>query len=163
MSDPAGTLSQPLVTAPTLCGAQGKALLQWWVCRWSSGGQFDAPTPSYVTLQRFEAWVKQHQPRRFFNEILRQIAADFPEDAAHAQVGDTYAMLARPAPASRPALLRNAGRKVLFYWAQVEPAHPVTCLPAHALHPALAGSTLLATLFGPPRCAAPTVVAQRGT
>ncbi|MBK8048839.1 MAG: hypothetical protein IPK16_17995 [Anaerolineales bacterium] len=129
----------------------------------SSGGQFDAPTPSYVTLQRFEAWVKQHQPRRFFNEILRQIAADFPEDAAHAQVGIPMpCWRARRRRAARP-LLRNAGRKVLFYWAQVEPAHPVTCLPAHALHPALAGSTLLATLFGPPRCAAPTVVAQRGT
>ena len=118
--------------------------------RWFVGFLINDQTPSYVTMQRFEEWVKIHQPRLFFNEILRQIDQDFPEDAAQAQVGDTFALLARTAPQSRTQMLRNAGRKVLFYLEQVEPAHPYTRLPAHALTLSLVMTPLAEALFGLP-------------
>ena len=89
--------------------------------RWFVGFLINEQTPSYVTLQRFENWVKANQPRIFFNETLRQIDQDFPDDAAQAQVGDTFALLARTTPQSRTQLLRNAGHKVLFYLERVVP------------------------------------------
>jgi hypothetical protein len=107
--------------------------------RWFVGFLVNEQTLSYVTLQRFEEWMLRHQPRLLFNEILGQIDQDFPEDAAQPQVGDTFALLARTAPQSRTQLLRNAGRKVIFYLQQVAP-------------PACAGlllTPLPAALFGP--------------
>ena len=118
--------------------------------RWFVGFLLNEQTPSYVTMQRFEEWVKIHEPRLFFNEILRQIDQDFPEDAAHAQVGDTFALLARTTPQSRTQMLRNAGRKVLFYLEQVEPSHPHTRLAAHCLTLSLVMTPIPETLFGLP-------------
>ena len=89
--------------------------------RWFVGFLVNEQTLSYVTLQRFEEWMICHQPRLLFAEILRQIDQDFPEDAAQPQVGDTFALLARTTAQSRTQLLRNAGRKVLFYLQQVAP------------------------------------------
>jgi hypothetical protein len=114
--------------------------------RWFGGFLVNERTPSYVTLQRFAAWVTKHHPRLFFNEFLRQIDEDFPEDAGQAQVGDTFALLARTAPQSRTQMLRNAGRKVLFYWAQVAPVVGV----GHPLPGACALNASAAALFGPP-------------
>ena len=90
--------------------------------RWFVGFLVNEQTLSYVTLQRFEEWMLRHQPRLLFDEILRQIDQDFPEDATQPQVGDTFALLARTAPQSRTQLLRNAGRKVIFYLQQVAPS-----------------------------------------
>ena len=89
--------------------------------RWFTGFRVNERTPSYVTLQRFEEWMLVHQPRLLFDDILSQIDQDFPEDAKQPQVGDTFALLARTAAQSRTQLVRNAGRKVIFYLQQVAP------------------------------------------
>lgn len=89
--------------------------------RWFTGFRVNERTPSYVTLQRFEEWMLVHQPRLLFDDILSQIDQDFPEDAKQPQVGDTFALLARTAAQSRTQLMRNAGRKVIFYLQQVAP------------------------------------------
>lgn len=90
--------------------------------RWFTGFRVNERTLSYVTLQRFEEWMLVHQPRLLFDAILAQIDQDFPEDAKQAQVGDTFALLARTAPQSHTQLLRNAGHKVIFYLQQVAPS-----------------------------------------
>jgi hypothetical protein len=108
--------------------------------RWFVGFLVNEQTLSYVTLQRFEEWMLRHQPRLLFAEMLRQIDQDFPEDATQPQVGDTFALLARSAPQSRTQLLRNAGRKVIFY---LQPVAPSVCAD-------LLLSPLPAALFGPP-------------
>lgn len=81
--------------------------------RWFAGYDLGEATLSYSTLWRFGNWVKVHQPRLFFNEILRQIDADFPAEASAAQVGDTFALHSRAREQSRIELLRTAAQRVL--------------------------------------------------
>lgn len=69
--------------------------------------------PDHATLQRFEQWVWTHQSRTFFDEILRQIDRDFPEERRKAQVGDTYAMRANAATESLIELIRHTCRRLL--------------------------------------------------
>ena len=88
--------------------------------RWFVGYRLHDKTVSYVTLQRFAVWVNEHQPRLFFNEILKQINQDFPVEAKQAQVGDTFALLANVGPQSRTALLCDTCRRLLDYWQQVD-------------------------------------------
>lgn len=90
-------------------------------CRRFVGYRLDEATLSYVTLQRFAIWVLLNQPRGFFNEILQQIDADFPEGASSAQVGDTFALLANVAEQSRTMMLRDGCRRLLHYLQQVAP------------------------------------------
>jgi hypothetical protein len=71
-------------------------------------------------LERFEQWVWTHQPRTFFDEILRQIDQDFPEERRKAQVGDTYAMRANAATESLIELIRHACRRLLWALAEAE-------------------------------------------
>jgi len=94
------------------------------------GYRLNQKTLSFATLQRFEAWVGQHHPRLFFNEILRQIGQDFPLDAAQPQVGDTFALVANVAPQSRTDLLRNATRKLRKSWESLCPEQPLPGLCA---------------------------------
>lgn len=90
-------------------------------CRRFVGYRLDEATLSYITLQRFAIWVLLNQPRGFFNEILQQIDADFPEGASSAQVGDTFALLANVAEQSRTMMLRDGCRRLLHYLQQVAP------------------------------------------
>ncbi len=83
-------------------------LVKWFV----GYGVFQSP-PDHTTLQRFEIWVLTHQPRLFFDEILRQIDALCPEDRRRMQLVDTYAMLARGAKSSIIGLIRGASSKLL--------------------------------------------------
>lgn len=86
------------------------------------GYRLDQATLSYVTLQRFEVWVMENQPRTLFSEVLAQIDEDFPAEASKAQVGDTFALLANVAAQSRTVMLRDACRRLLHYLQQVHPA-----------------------------------------
>lgn len=90
------------------------------LCRWFVGYPLRQKTLSYVTLQRFARWVNENQPRHFFNAIVQQIGADFPDEASQRQVGDTFALLANVAPQSRTAMLRAACRRVLRIWQAVD-------------------------------------------
>jgi len=74
--------------------------------------------PDHATLARFEQWVWEHQPRTFFDQILRQIDEDFPEERGKAQMGDTYALRANAATESLIRLLRHSCQRLL--WALAE-------------------------------------------
>ncbi len=121
-------------TLETLCWALLLKHLQGWsyrktdeeignnsLCRWFVGYQLGQETLSYVTLQRFQIWSSQHHPRTLFNQILKQIDEDFPEDARKAQVGDTFALLANVGAQSRTEMLRDASRRLLHFLQQVQP------------------------------------------
>ncbi|MFQ5854795.1 MAG: hypothetical protein ACE5LU_04010, partial [Anaerolineae bacterium] len=66
-----------------------------------------AAGPDHTTLERFEVWVCEHQHRTYFDEILRQIDADFPEERHQPQIGDTFAMRANAAKESLIRLIRH--------------------------------------------------------
>ena len=77
------------------------------VIKWFVGyGVLDAG-PDHSTLQRFEDWVREHQHRVFFDEVLHQINEDFPEERQQPQIGDTYAMHADAAKESLVRLIRH--------------------------------------------------------
>ena len=78
--------------------------------------------PDHCTLERFELWVCYQQHRTFFDELLRQIDADFPDERQHAQVGDTYALRANAAKESVVQLLRHTCQRLLTAVAKVDPA-----------------------------------------
>jgi IS5 family transposase len=83
------------------------------LARWFAGyGLFDA-LPDHVTMQRFESWVCQNCKRVFFDEILRQIDADYPDDKLQIQIGDTYAMHANASREDLIPLLRHSSEQVL--------------------------------------------------
>ncbi len=45
------------------------------VVKWFAGYAIFDPGPDHTTLERFEQWVCEHQPRLFFDTVLRQIDA----------------------------------------------------------------------------------------
>ena len=89
------------------------------VVKWFVGfGVFELG-PDHTTFQRFEAWVCEHQHRSFFDEVLRQIDADFPEERQRPQIGDTYALQANAARESLVRLIRHTCRRTLRELASV--------------------------------------------
>jgi len=77
------------------------------VIRWFVGYGLFERTPDHSTLERFEQWVIEHQHRTFFDEVLRQIDADFPEQRRRPQVGDTFALQAHAAKEGLVRLIRH--------------------------------------------------------
>ncbi|MEM4204147.1 MAG: transposase, partial [Candidatus Methanomethylicaceae archaeon] len=69
--------------------------------------------PDHATLERFEQWVMEHQPRAFFDEVLRQIDQDFPEERRKPQAADTYALRAAAASETLIELIRHTLRRLL--------------------------------------------------
>jgi hypothetical protein len=83
------------------------------VVKWFVGyAVFDAG-PDHSSLERFEQWVGEHQPRLFFDTALRRIDADFPELRARPQIGDTFALRANAAKESLLPLIRHTCRRLL--------------------------------------------------
>ncbi|MEZ4866029.1 MAG: transposase [Caldilineaceae bacterium] len=91
------------------------------LARWFCGFRLKQATPSYVTLFRFEQWVKEHEPYAFFVETLKQIDEDFPEEQTAIQIGDTFAMYSVARVQSRTELLRDSCQRLLGYLDQVVP------------------------------------------
>lgn len=89
--------------------------------RWFVGYSLKAQTMDHMTVWRFAEWVKKHQPRRYFDEVLRQIDDAFPEEAKREQIGDTFALVSRAQEMSRTELLRQGAQKLLEYLGQVNP------------------------------------------
>lgn len=81
--------------------------------RWFVGLRLHEEGFSVATLWRFEQWVKRHQPRLFFNEVLRQIERDFATEREAAQVGDTFGLWSQVRAQTRTELLRGAGQRLL--------------------------------------------------
>ena len=81
--------------------------------RWFVGYRLFDSVLDYTTLERFEVWVCQHQHRILFDEVLRQIDRDFPDESQAVQVGDTFAMRANAAGEGWVRLLRHIGTCLL--------------------------------------------------
>ena len=89
--------------------------------RWFVGYSLKAQTMDQMTVWRFAEWMKKHQPRRYFDEVLRQIDAAFPEETKREQIGDTFALVSRAKEMSRTELLRQGAQKLLANLGQVNP------------------------------------------
>lgn len=65
--------------------------------RWFAGyGLFDK-VPDHNTIYQFDSYVRQEDPRLFFDTILKQIDEAFPREQSRGQIGDTFAVLANAA------------------------------------------------------------------
>jgi IS5 family transposase len=107
--------------------------------RWFVGYKLCEATLSSSTLWRFGDWLKEHQPRLLFNEMLKQSDEDFPAEAQAAQVGDTFVLHSRAHEQTRIVMLRCACQTVLQQLAAVTAASHGTVLAA------LDGSQLFGT------------------
>jgi hypothetical protein len=83
------------------------------VIKWFVGYPLFASGPDHATLERFEQWVIDQQHRLLFDEVLRQIDQDFPEQRTQTQIGDTFALRANAAKESLITLLRHTARLLL--------------------------------------------------
>jgi IS5 family transposase len=117
-----GQLCRTLVVkALYCCSLRGleRLLRKDGLVRWFVGLRLDESGPDHCTLHRFEQWVKQHQPRLFFDETLRQLLDEQPDERQAVQVGDTFALHSRGHEQSRTVMLRQAASKLLGYLGQV--------------------------------------------
>jgi hypothetical protein len=96
------------------------------IVKWFVGYSIFAAGPDHTTLERFEVWVDEHQHRTFFDHILRQIDAHFPEERDQPQIGDTFAMQANAAPESLIRLIRHTCQRMLAHLASVDPVRHAT-------------------------------------
>jgi len=106
------------------------------IVKWFVGYSIFAAGPDHTTLERFEVWVDEHQHRTFFDHILRQIDAHFPEERDQPQIGDTFAMQANAAPESLVRLIRHTCQRMLGDLASTDPvrhANVVAQLDMNAL------------------------------
>jgi IS5 family transposase len=106
--------------------------------RWFVGYGILEPVPDHSTLDRFEQWVCSEQHRLYFDTILQQIEAAFPEVRAGAQVGDTYACQANAAMEGLIGVLRHTSRLIMQSLAEGAP-HLHTVLLAQLDQPQLFG------------------------
>jgi hypothetical protein len=81
--------------------------------KWFVGYPVFADPPDHSTLSRFELYLVFNHPRLFFDTVLRQIDAAFPEDRTRPQIGDTFAMHANAALESLVKRLRHAAQEML--------------------------------------------------
>jgi IS5 family transposase len=110
------------------------------IVKWFVGYPIFAAGPDHTTLERFEVWVDEHQHRIFFDDILRQIDAYFPEERDQPQIGDTFAMQANATPESLVRLIRHTCQRMLGNLASLDPVH----------HAAVVGQLDMNALFGTP-------------
>lgn len=109
-------------------------LVKWFV----GYGLFEAP-PDHSTLDRFELWLFGHQPRLFFDQIIRLVDHLCPEDRARLQIIDTFGLQARAAKTYLIELIRDLSRHLLTHLEQVDPTR----------HAAVVAEIDLTALFGP--------------
>lgn len=81
--------------------------------RWFVGYGLLEAVVDHTTLDRFEQWVCAKQHRLYFDAILRQIEAAFPQVREGAQIGDTFACRANAAAEGLVELLRHTSRLAL--------------------------------------------------
>jgi hypothetical protein len=89
--------------------------------KWFAGYPLFAVGPDHSTLDRFEQWVIAQQHRTLFDEVLRQIDQDFPDQRNQPQIGDTFALRATAAKESLLELLRHTARLLLHDLAAAAP------------------------------------------
>ncbi|HJW89026.1 MAG TPA: transposase [Anaerolineales bacterium] len=91
------------------------------VIKWFVGYAVYEPGPDHSTLERFYQWVDAYQHRAYFDTVLRQIDADFPDQRRQAQVGDTFALRANAAKESLIRLIRHTCQRLLAAVAAADP------------------------------------------
>lgn len=89
--------------------------------KWFVGYPVFAAGPDHTTLERFEAYLFLNHPRLFFDTILNQIDAAFPNDRTRPQLGDTFAMHANAALESLIKRLRHTTQELLFACQSADP------------------------------------------
>jgi IS5 family transposase len=72
-------------------------------------------TPDHSTLGRFEGWMLLERRRVYFDAVLAQIYAQYPEQREQKQIGDTYGMEANAARQGRVDIWRQFGKRILEY------------------------------------------------
>jgi hypothetical protein len=110
------------------------------IVKWFVGYPVFAAGPDHSTLERFELWVGKHQHRTIFDDVLKQIDNDFPNERLKTQIGDTYALQANAAKESLLRLIRHTCQRLL---AALDAADPDRTVQVRA-------QLDLPTLFGPP-------------
>lgn len=108
------------------------------VVKWFVGYPIFVAGPDHSTLERFELWVCLHQHRTIFDDVLKQIDADFPNERLKTQIGDTYALQANAAKESLLRLLRHACQRLLVVFDAADPDRAVQ-VRAQLDQPALFG------------------------
>lgn len=83
------------------------------IIRWFVGYTLFEPPPDHCTLERFEDWLNHQQHFAIFDEVVRQIRRDFPEETHAPQIGDTYAMQANAAKEELRPMLRHVCANML--------------------------------------------------
>jgi hypothetical protein len=83
------------------------------VVKWYVGYGVFEEVLDHSSLERFEQWVSRECHRVFFDEVLKQIDAAFPEEGEVIQIGDTFAMEANAAQEGIVDLLRHTSRCLL--------------------------------------------------
>lgn len=109
------------------------------VIKWFVGYPLFASGPDHSTLERFEQWMIAQQHRLLFDEVLRQIDRDFPEQRTQTQIGDTFALRANAARESLITLLRHTTRLMLVTLKEAAPES----------HQRVQAATDPSALFGP--------------
>ncbi len=72
-----------------------------------------AAGPDHTTLERFETYLYLYHPRLFFDTVLDQIDAAFPEERFRTQIGDTFIMHANAALESLITRIRHTAQELL--------------------------------------------------
>ena len=107
--------------------------------KWFVGYALYEAGPDHVTLERFELWACDQAHRDYFDEVLRQIDRDFPEERQVAQLGDTFAVRAQAARENLGDLIQHTCRQILRTLQRVAPA----------LAAEIAAQLQMPALFGP--------------
>jgi transposase len=83
------------------------------VVKWFVGYAVFEEVMDHSGLERFEQWVSREKHRVFFDEVLKQIDGDFPEEREVIQIGDTFAMQADAGREGVITLLRHTSQCLL--------------------------------------------------
>lgn len=85
-----------------------------WLLKWFVGYAVYAATPDHNTLHHFEQYLYTHHPRLYFDTVLQQIDAQFPQQRQQSQIGDTFAVRADAAREGLIERLRHSGCRLLW-------------------------------------------------
>jgi DDE family transposase/transposase-like protein DUF772 len=105
--------------------------------RWFVGLPLLGPTPDHSTLNRFHAWLTQHHPAAFFQDVLTFLDQLDPEaPSSTPQIVDTFAMASPAAPAASPHhILRQLVLRLVHLWFAHAPSSAQAAIPPLDLGP----------------------------
>ena len=89
--------------------------------KWFVGYALYEEGPDHTTLHRFEVYLYQEHPRRFFDSVLEQIDASVEDGHEQVQIGDTFALRANAALESLLQRLRHSSYQLLHAWQASDP------------------------------------------